>query len=504
MTNTLRLHKNLDSDGSFNMRSGVDLSDYREQLVHDRNSRTLTLRRIKKPTIQQFLTQGQTNTLESPLIDTKNFPFLDINYAILQLTNGNTSSLSEFLNNLTVCATTTPRLAMNLAQAPEIAEPFADALSASYSEEINIQLITTMIAIFPIAGENRVNFVDAGLTTNLFEFLSSTSLPLLEVSIALVDVMTDYSTYANDSILCLGVHQFLIEIAQNEYNEPLTLQALDALKRIFALTVNAANEKPHKIDVITLESSVELMVPLLDLSSTEAVNSALMCFVALTDQMSALVFNLYDLGLFPKIVNFLTNPDLVSAALPLIGNMSVCHATHVETLLQCGLFEILMKLINTEYTSDVFWVLSNLVESVPHKTVELFDEHFIEKTIDIAIRSSFDVKKEATFFLATLAMFVATDNLAVFMNVNLLDLMLEMLNYNFILIVIRSLDALIRLAKVLETKTESSQFEETFHSEEVIAILNGLLSEDNAGAIKERVTVLLSCLEVDTPSLLAS
>ena len=236
MTNTLRLFKNQDTDAVKSI--GTDLSDYREQLAHDRNSRTLTLRRIKKPTISQFLNQGQKNPLNSPLIDINNFPFLDINYAITQLNNGNTTSLSEFLNSLTVCATTTPRLASNLAQTPDLAEPFVGALLQGYGEPITIQLIRAMIAIFPISGENMVLFVDSGLTSSLYEFLTSQSLPLLESAIELVVFIIVYCFYENDSLLCLGIHQFLIDIAKNEFNEDITLQALDVLKRIFSLSIN--------------------------------------------------------------------------------------------------------------------------------------------------------------------------------------------------------------------------------------------------------------------------
>lgn len=501
MTNTLRLFKNQETD-TFKT-NGMDLTDYREQLAHDRNSRTLTLRRMKKPTIAQFLNQGQKNPLNSPLIDINNFPFLDINYAITQLNNGNATSLSEFLNSLTVCATTTPRLASNLAQTPELSEPFVTALTAGYSEQITIQLIRAMIAIFPISGDNRTLFVDDGLTQSLYEFLSSQSLPLLESSIALVCVMSDYSSYANDSILSFGIHQFLIEIATKEYNEQITLQALDVLNRIFSPGYNLSSEKKYKIDADILTSSVELMKPLLDIHSVQAISSALMCFVAMTDQMAFLVFNLYDLQLFPKIVDFLKVPELISSALPLIGNMSICHPTHVETLLQLGLFDILMKLMDTEYTADVYWVLSNLVESVPHKTVNLFNQQFIDNTIDIAMRSSFDVKKESSFFLATLTMFVANDDLIYFMNVNVLELMFEMLSCNIILIVLRCLDALIRFSKVFETRTPSEEFIAMFRGEEFISILNDLVSNENVQSIQKRAELLLDFVEGDSPSLLA-
>lgn len=502
MTTTLRLFKNQDTDAFKS--SGMDLTDYREQLAHDRNSRTLTLRRMKKPTISQFLNQGQRNPLNSPLIDINNFPFLDINYAITQLNNGNTTSLSEFLNSLTVCATTTPRLATSLAQTPDLAEPFVAALMAGYGEPITIQLIRAMIAIFPIAGENKTLFVDSGLTSSLFDFLSSQSAPLLESAVALVCVMADYSNYANNSFLCLGIHEFLIDIAGAEYSEEITLQALDALNRIFSSPVNLANEEKDPIDAQNLTDALEKMVPLLDLSSAQAVSSALLIFVEMTDQMSALVLNIYEFNLFPKIVGFLRVPELISSALPLIGNLSYCQATQADCLLQLGIFDILMELMDSEYIADVFWVLSNLVESIPHKTVNLFNEDFIEQTIDIATRSSFEVKRESTFFLATLIMFVANEDLVYFMNDNILQLMFELLEFNVTGVVLRCIDALIKFAIFIEVRETSDSFTDAFHSEEYIEILNNLEANSDIKLIQERAECLLSKLEGDSSSPLAA
>lgn len=502
MTNTLRLFKNQDTDTL--KTTATDFSDYREQLAHDRNSRTLTLRRIKKPTIAQFLNQGQKNPLNSPLIDINNFPFLDINYAITQLNNGNTTSLSEFLNSLTVCATTTPRLASNLAQTPELADPFVEALQAQYGDQVTIQLIRAMIAIYPISGENMIRFVDSGLTSCFYDFLTSESLPLLEAAIQLVGVMADYSSYANDSLLCIGIHQFLIDIAKEEHNEEITLQALDVLKRIFSLSINLSSEKKHKIDVSTLTYSFDKMEPLLSLSSLQALNSALMCFVAMTDQFTGLVYNIYEKKLFPKIVGFLKVPELVSAALPLIGNMSVCNnATHVDALLDLGLFDLLVQLLDTEYIADVYWVLSNLVESYPQKTVNLFNQDFIEQTIDVAMRSSAEVKREATFFLATLSVYIANEDLSYFMNENVLELMFEMLNFSITFVVLRCLGSLIRFAQSMQVRDPPPGFAEMFHGEEFLSILNNLVENSDVIDIQDFAQYLLDLIDGGSPSPLA-
>ena len=210
----LRLTSSKDSDLYSSMRStGSDMDDYREQLALERTARTLTLRRSQRPTISHFLSKTPTSSqsiLKNPLIDAANFPFLDPSYAVKQLSSGNLATLTEFLNNITACAQQTPRLAQTLARNPDIPEPFVNALNSDYPEQMQIMLIKALSVIFPISGDNQNLFIDSGLTFFLFDALSSTSLPILEASIMLTDVISESSSYARDSILSFGLIDFLV------------------------------------------------------------------------------------------------------------------------------------------------------------------------------------------------------------------------------------------------------------------------------------------------------
>ncbi|OHS99931.1 hypothetical protein TRFO_33531 [Tritrichomonas foetus] len=503
--NTLRLQKIDETDALYSLKStGADLTDYREQLARERNARTLTLRRSQRPTIAQFLSKAaQSNQNRIPLIDSGNFPFLDPSYAISQLNTGNSNTLQEFLNHITSCAQQTPRLAQNLVKAPGVSEAFVNALSAGYSEQMIISIIRSLIVLFPIAGESMTTYVDDGLVMCLFDFLSSESVPLLQASIALTDVISEASGYARDSILCFNLHQFLIDVALSERDDQLTLQSCEALNKIFM--------NKQQIEPTILAGCVDQMACLLQLHNVQAVNTVLMCFVSMTNQMSALVFNLFDLNLFPIIVNMLSNQDLVSAALPLIGNLSVGHAAHIQSLLDNGLLSHLMILIDTEYTADVFWVLSNLVESVPHLTINLFSKDFIEKTVDIAASSSYEIEKEATFFLSTLIIFTETEDLIFFMQSSMLDLMIEMLGCGVLLIILRCLDALIRLSRAIEMKMSNSgvflnlngEFVEMFSGNEIHKRLSDL-TDQKSNLIRERAEFLLKQIDACCPGDVAS
>ena len=491
---SLRGIKNEETNEFFSLKNNdADLSNYRDQLSRERTARTLTLRMSQRPMIAQMFSKPANDHLKSPLIDIDNFPFLNPSYAINQLNNGNQKTLPDFLTSITICAQQTPRLIMNLVKDDGISESFMNALNAEHSEQINIMLIKALTVIFPILGEKKVQYVDNGLCMCLFEFLSSQSVPILEASIALTDVIAESSGYGRDCLLCFNIHQFLIDIALAEKSEQLTLQACEALNKIFM--------NKQQIESTVLSECVNQIVPLLSLHSIKAVNVVLMCLVSMTNQMQALVFTLYDLNLFPTFVSMLKNPDLVSAALPLIGNISVGHADQITTLLNCGIFDALLPLINSEYTADVFWVLSNIVESVPHITIGLFNIEFIEKTVDIAQSSSYAVMKESTFFLATLVIFTETDDIPYFMNDRVIDLFIQMLGCGVFLIILRSLDALIRFWIIFKNKTYVDQ--------SVIAILEGEdihsrlteLIEMNYNHIQERAEFLLNEIDSETSKL---
>ena len=209
----LRLQKDEDTDSFSSLKSsGADLDDYREQLTRERTARTLTLRRVQRPMISHILSKNQPTSMMSitdPLIDPGNFPFLDPNYAISQLSTGNPTTLTEFLDNISQCTQHTPRLAQNLIRHPDIPEAFINALNAGFSEQLIISILKTLIVIFPLSAENQNIYIDAGLTFFLFDSLSSKSLPLLEVSVYLTAVIAEHSSYARDAITYSLRHSFI-------------------------------------------------------------------------------------------------------------------------------------------------------------------------------------------------------------------------------------------------------------------------------------------------------
>lgn len=414
------------------------------------------------------------------LIDIDKYPFLDIDYAIIRLTSGNNNLLSQFLNDLTNCIATTPKLASDLVQDPKFSEPFINALNGDCDEALKIQLIKAMTIIYPISGENMIIFVDDGLTMCLHDLLSSDSLQILESSISLVCAVAE-SSYGRDSFILFGIHEILIDISLTNLYEQLTLSALEALKKIFS-------NVQTKIDYVALYDCLVPMKELINFESVKIVNLALECFIEMANQSSLLILELYDFGFAPKLVSFLDNPELASSSLNLIAIMFTCGLNQISTFLELGIFDILMNFIDTEHCANAFYALSNLVVSCPQQIIDNIDQRFIEKAINIAKDSSFDVKKEATFFIAYVALFYKKENIIPIMNnEQLLDIFIEMLNYNSALIQVRILDALIRFVYVAVETKQSDYLLKKFQSDEFTSVINYLIEEEENENIKERV-----------------
>jgi hypothetical protein len=466
----------------------ADLSEYREQLARERNARTLTLRR-GPITIAQFLGRvgggGQTHLL--PKLDATSSPFLEPEYAMQRLRDANPKALADFFNNLVSIGQKSTRLAVPLMRNSAFQELFVSSISSSGSDDVTILLAKYFVILFPLFPDMHEPCIDFGLCYSFFDMFNSQNPAVVGAVIALIDCIAEASGYARDSVLCLGLHTNLISVAVADPSESMTVAAVEALNKIFA------NRAP--IDSTTLTLCLEPMAELLNLSYVSAVNVALSCFISMTNKMPALVFTMYELNLFPVIVRMLDRPELVEMALPLIGNLSVGHAQHIETLLECHLFEILMKLLRTEqYSADIYWVLSNLVESVPHLTIGFFDEQFVKATLKLAQDAGYEVKKESGFFIATLILFTEVDELRYFINAEVLDLMVQMLGCSVGLIVLRCLDALLRLAKVIRAVPANRDQTGLFQGNSLMESLTALFDQSSV-LIHERAEFLLGQIE---------
>jgi hypothetical protein len=415
--------------------SDEELSSYRDQLNRERNARTLTVRRTR-PSILSFLSRQPQRAPQRPP------PFLEVSFALSQFSSQSGHLLTEWFINVVAIAQQSPPLVGRLLNNTSVQEAFVGAVTDSPNEEFTIAALKYIVVLFPLFPDMHVPFVDLGLCLGLSEHLTSESPALLESAIACVDCIAESSAYARDSILCFGVHEPLIDCARRCFSESLTVAAIEALHKVFG--------NREVIDANSLSGCVGPMASLLTLPFHVAVCTALSCFVLMTNKMPSLVFTLYEMELFPVIVNMLTNDSLVAAALPLVGNIALCQSDHMDALIKCNLFDILKQLLkNVVYTADTFWVMSNLLESVPDRTLRFFDDGLIQWTIARAADATQEVKKELVFFLATVVVSREADDLRVFVTADALGLMVEILRCSVWLIILRCLNALSKLVRLI-------------------------------------------------------
>ena len=124
----------------------------------------------------------------------------------------------------------------------------------------------------------------------------------------------------------------------------------------------------------------------------------------------------------------------------------------------------------------------------------LFDADFVEAIIDIAESSGYEVKKEGSFFLATLILFTEKADLGVFVRPEVLDLMAQMLECSIGMIIRRCLDALLVFWRAIESEGAPEEFRDAFEECDMAENLTKLLESDDP-IIREKVSFLLHRLE---------
>ncbi|KAH0791812.1 hypothetical protein GPJ56_004306 [Histomonas meleagridis] len=419
--------------------SGIDLSEFQSQLAQDRCSRTMTFQKITRPSIARFC-ERSISKLEKEQYN-ESSPFLDIDNACSILEKLNSDEMTTFLKNITICAEKNPKAMEPFLQSTEIPKQLSNALMSSTSDPIKILLLNTIAVLFPISEQVQNVYIDEGICFTISEFLQSDSDDLILASIGIIGVFSQSSSYARDAVMCIDLHITLMEIANTSKSTEIINASCESLSHMF--------ENSEPIDAAILLRCVEPMTPLLNLESEDALQSVLVCFVDMTNQMSSIIFSIFENNLYQRIIELLPNPALTSTVLRLIGNMSIAQPSQISAMLKIGLFPSLIELLTTEFTADVYWVLSSFLMSVPQMMITLFTPEFIDNTIEIAMYSSIGVKKEASYFLATVIFFADDNLLNVLMKKDLISVLIEMLNSDIVLITLRIIDSLIRFINVL-------------------------------------------------------
>jgi hypothetical protein len=426
-----------DSIDSFSM-LGADLTHYNEELARERNARTLTLRRRDGTSSSAF---GATpvSRAHHPLINLAKYPYFDPEKAIATLGSGDESKIAELAAQI-VSAAPSNRLLTSLVRSTGFLEALSACLTNPYPIPLLVSLLDAIRTIFPHCGQFTQVLVDGGMTFPLVDFLQSAQPALVEATLNLLALLCEKSSYARDSILCLEIHSTLIQIALQK--REITDKCCACVLAVFS------NREPVEPEVLI--GAVGPLFEILSIGSPRAIAAVLDCFVAMSNQHSALVHSLYDLGLFERVVGFLGTPGLVGPSLRLIGNMSVAQPFQLKTMLDAGLVGKLMEFLESEHAADAFWVLSNLMEEVSGLITPFVTEEFVERLLEIMDTSSYDIQKECAFFLSTLILFAPDAETPRFMVTPIIEMLVSMVGCGVEKVMLRCIDTLLKFLRNLQ------------------------------------------------------
>jgi hypothetical protein len=458
--------------------TGADLTQYSLELQRERNTRSLTLRRSNRPSIAGLMNRCSKVTL----IDPTKYPFLNPDVAIQIVVSKNAQKIFEFSSNILTTSAASPKLLSALTNSKDFCDALCNAFQEIEEQQTLINLMNIIATIFPLSDNMKESYIDGGIICSIMDYLQSDSQLLACNSILLIKALCDSSVYARDSVLTFGVHTMLMELASTTENEEIVVDACRTIASVF--------EKKEIIESTIITESVEQLAKLLALPYPQAVCAILNTFVSIIAHLPTIILDIFDSGVVPSIIHMLEIPELAAAALPLIGNLSAAHPTHIQKMFDIGLIDKLTPLTATNMAGDVFFVFSNLITCVPSLIIPMFDYNFIESAIEIAHTASFDVKKEVVFFLTTLIIHTSTDEMRAFVRTDIIDLIIEMLGCGVPATVLSCLEVIQRFALAVSAGGAESTLISAEQWEDLSDALTAL-SERGPPSVKEKASFIM-------------
>jgi hypothetical protein len=370
-----------------------------------------------------------------------------------------------------------------LVRSPEFLETLSSSLSLDRPAVVASALIQLILIIFPRCASLSNVFIDGGLCFAIPDLLGFSEPTVVGLTLRLVTLISEASSYARDAVLCLDIHTVIVNLVLSATTPSIVQSGCEAL---FALFANC-----EEIDRKLVVGAAAAMFPLLRLESAEAVTSVLKCYVRMSNANPAVIKSLLELGIGKLVVQLLQNRALVRFALKLIGNLSLCEPPEIRKLIDAGLIPKLFELIDSEYASGVFWVLSNLLDSSPHLIHPLIPTGFVNKAIEMTSSMSYDIQKESAVFLATLIQSSDHATLASVMLPQVITVLLELLDCGVESVVLRCMETITRFCTYAAERAEISDLLVPLLDTDLASHINDLLGSEET-TIAEQAELLMS------------
>lgn len=340
---------------------------------------------------------------------------------------------------------------------------FLQALSDVTSNFKSDQIFTIIYQIIEIflpllPEEEKVTFIDTGFEFCLPEALNSENVEFLLETINFISFLSKQTDYAIDTFFSFGIHTQLLDIAEKNLNNPdinSKAVARTALKVVFELF----GEQENILSTILQSELPRITKMLLECNDIDEKKTLLQTITEITNQRSSFSFILFESEAVSEIYKMLDNEELITTALPLIGNLCLSSREHVQKLIDMGLVHKLMELRQMpQYSPDAYWCLSNVTEAAPDLFSQLaVNETNVSKLVDsVLIDTKSDqnqLRKEATFFLASLILYISRNFQNAFIKHGVFQALVSVLditNNKDVIVVLHIFDVFIRLFSYVE------------------------------------------------------
>lgn len=516
-------------------------SNYSKEFNQQRNSRTLSMRRNNLLTIANFKktessrefnhNNNGSDLLSSLKSETQQIITLE---NFIEIFNSGdvtkTIQLSDMLIKIAKSSSKDLQNSLkNITQSKEAGESFGMALSITDSENLLHSLLTSLIFAFPMfSQEAQEEIVNGGVALKVDEILSNfvdkcsnnsctcSDVNLLIESCMLITILSKHSSYARDSFLCYSVHERLLNMltaissSVKQYQSQIHEKQLDAqsnqilnslaeaVQSIYVTKLNLVDDLGDQITDKLINQMIQL-VPILYNINLFALKSIMSCLISIISSYTSVVDIYFDNNLDSICFSMLKNPELTSLTLSLLGNM--CATGDPKRLLPSisvtdehpSLFQILVEMIPTEFSADVFWIMSSLFDNLPGELMNYITTEFIQYIISIGCSSGYQVKKESAFFLATVITKVSASYIPKFAeSAELIDTLIEMLGCGENKVVIRCIYAISYIIRSVESIKGKEAVLMIFSDTELVDQIENLKEEHG------EIIPLISCLSDST------
>ena len=412
---------------------------------------------------------------------------LELENGLAVLHASDPKSLADFAATVIDSAMKRPHEVMELTSSLQFVELLLERYCEETEHATQILLITIICALFKTAaGKKLHHVVDCGLTMPMMDMLESDDWILVDACVKLMNCVADHCGYARDALICMGLHERLFEIIGDR-------RTPDEVKVASCHTLLAIFRNPDPLDNSVILEAVPKLMDLMKCASVAVVGVILQIFVEMSNKMRSLIMTFDELGMYPVVVSMLDDSDLAGGALALLGNMCVCQPKQVKELLDLNVLPKLMYLFHvSEFTADVLWVISNLLEVKPSVVLPLLPPELIQLVLSAAETERFGIEVEAAFFLSTVIVFVPVEHVGLFMTREVVDLLVDMLACEVNPVVLRTMDAIRTFIHAAELSSNGELLAILMESD-VVGRLEEL-SESNALLIAEGAAGLKAAL----------